>query len=74
MDNVTSLSEKELKNKVNDIRTQLNQNERSLRSAFNELKMHRTNVDEIKQKRDDLNSQVRTNVSKAQEFKKKEML
>ncbi|MBN2110581.1 MAG: phosphoserine phosphatase [Methanosarcinaceae archaeon] len=64
---VSTMSEKELKSKVNELRTQIGQQDRELKSIYRELKLHRTNMDELKAKRDDLNSKVRELVKKAAE-------
>lgn len=71
MNDISSMPEKELKARVNELRTQISQNEKAIRSVFNELKLHRTNVDELKEKRDGLNSQVKELASKARELKGK---
>lgn len=71
MTDASSISEKDLKLKVNELRTQIARDERELRSLFNELRLHRTNMGELKEKRDSLNSQVKEMVSKARELKGK---
>ena len=69
-DNSSMTTEKELKNKVNEYRTEISHSEHGLKSAFRELRLHRTNVDELKEKRDELNKKVRQLVGKAREEKK----
>ncbi|MBC7086359.1 MAG: phosphoserine phosphatase [Methanomethylovorans sp.] len=71
MTDVPYISEKDLKLKVNELRTQITHDERELRSLFNELRLHRTNIGELKEKRDLLNSQVKEMVAKAKELKEK---
>ncbi|WP_370574306.1 coiled-coil protein [Methanomethylovorans sp.] len=71
MTDASSISEKDLKLKVNELRTQITHDERELRSLFNELRLHRTNMGELKEKRDGLNSQVKQMVAKARELKEK---
>lgn len=71
MTDASSISEKDLKLKVNDLRTQIARDEKELRSLFNELRLHRTNMGELKEKRDALNSQVKEMVTKARELKGK---
>ncbi len=66
---ITSMNEKELKNKANDLRTQIDHHERELKGIFRELKLHRTNTDELKEKRDALNSKVKVLVAKARDVK-----
>ncbi|MDO9518018.1 MAG: phosphoserine phosphatase [Methanosarcinaceae archaeon] len=71
MTDVSQMTERELKEKVNSIRTQIDQNERSLKSIFRELKLHRTDTTDLKEKRDALNSQVKELVPKARDHKSK---
>ncbi len=68
---LSDLSERELKNKVNELRNRIEKSERQLSSVFKELKNNRTDIDELKEKRDSLNQQVRERVRKAQELRKK---
>ncbi len=68
---VSSMSEKDLKNKVNDLRSQIRNHERELKGIFHELKLHRTNTDELKEKRNNLNAQVKELVGKAHDEKEK---
>jgi len=70
-DDLSKMSEKELKNKVNDLRTQIGQHDRELKSIYKELKLHRTNMDDLKTKRNELNSKVKALVKKAREAKSK---
>lgn len=64
-------SEKELKTKVNGIRARITHDEKELKNIFNELRLHRTNIGELKEKRDSLNSQVKDMVDKARDLKDK---
>ncbi|SFM61414.1 coiled-coil protein [Methanolobus profundi] len=68
---VSSMSEKDLKNKVNDLRAEIGHNERELKGIYRELKLHRTNTDDLKEKRNGLNSQVKGLVTKARDAKSK---
>ena len=68
---LSDLNERELKNKVNELRNRIEKSERQLSSVFKELKIHRTDIEELKEKRDSLNQQVRERVRKAQELRKK---
>ncbi len=70
MNDISTMTEKELKNKVNEYRTEISHNEHALKSAFKDLRLHRTNVDELKEKRDELNAKVRQLAGKAREEKK----
>lgn len=71
MNDKSTMNERELKNRINDFRTQISQNERALKSIFNELKLQRTNVDELKEKRNELNLKVKLLVQEARELKEK---
>ena len=53
------VSERSLREKVNRLRTELDQKERELSKAFKDLSLHRTNSKKFKEERDRLNSQVR---------------
>ncbi|MEZ5335869.1 MAG: phosphoserine phosphatase [Methanolobus sp.] len=68
---VSSMNEKELKSKVNELRDQISHHERELKSIYRELKLHRTNTDELKEKRNSLNAQVRDIVARARDSKSK---
>ncbi len=68
---IANMTERELKNIVNDYRTNISRNEKALKAVFNELKLHRTNIDELKQKRDDLNAKVKEIATQAREEKNK---
>ncbi|WP_292466837.1 phosphoserine phosphatase [Methanolobus sp.] len=68
---VPSMSEKDLKSKVNDLRTQIDHHERELKGIYRELKLHRTNTDDLKEKRNGLNTQVKGIASKARDAKSK---
>ncbi|MDD2438730.1 MAG: phosphoserine phosphatase [Methanosarcinaceae archaeon] len=67
---LSMLNERELKNRVNELRSKIERNERQLSSIFKELKRHRTDIEELKEKRNALNKQVKEKVSKAHELKK----
>lgn len=68
---LSNLNERELKDKVNELRNKVEKSERQLASIFKELKINRTNIDELKEKRDSLNQQVKERVAKAQELRDK---
>jgi uncharacterized coiled-coil DUF342 family protein len=63
---LSNLNERELKGKVNELRSRMEKSERQLASIFKELKMNRADIDELKEKRDALNQQVKERVAKAQ--------
>ncbi|WP_406661070.1 phosphoserine phosphatase [Methanolobus sp. ZRKC3] len=71
MTDVSTMSEKDLKLKVNDIRTQITHHDRELKSIYRELKLHRTNSDDLKAKRDELNAKVKGIVVKARDARSK---
>ena len=56
---VSTMTEQEAKNKTNQLRTALEKDERALKTIFRDLKLHRTDGDDLKVKRDELNTQVR---------------
>ncbi|WP_269848812.1 DUF7121 family protein [Methanosarcina horonobensis] len=51
---------------MNELRSRIEKSERQLASIFKDLKMNRTDIDELKGKRDALNQQVKERVAKAQ--------
>lgn len=63
---LSNLNERELKGKVNELRSKIEKSERQLASIFKDLKINRTDIDELKTKRDTLNHQVKERVAKAQ--------
>ena len=65
------LSERELKEKINFLRQRLEQNERELRATFREISLHNEGGEELKAKRDGLNSRVRELSTKAADLRKK---
>ena len=69
---LSNFSERELKGKVNELRSKIEKSERQLASIFKELKINRTDIDELKEKRDSLNQQVKEKVAKAQELRSRE--
>lgn len=68
---LSNLNERDLKNRVNELRNKIEKSERQLSSVFRELKNNRTDIGELKEKRNALNQQVKEKVAKAQEFKSK---
>jgi uncharacterized coiled-coil DUF342 family protein len=69
---LSNLNERELKGKVNELRSRIEKSERQLASIFKDLKINRTDIDELKEKRDSLNQQVKERVAKAQELSKRD--
>lgn len=63
---LSNFNERELKGKVNELRSKIEKSERQLASIFKDLKINRTDIDELKAKRDTLNQQVKERVAKAQ--------
>lgn len=71
MSDVSTMSEKDLKSKVNELRTQMSHHDRELKGIYRELKLHRTNSDDLKAKRDELNGKVKGLVTKARDARSK---
>ncbi len=71
MSDVSNMSEKDLKSKVNEFRTQISHHDRELKGIYRELKLHRTNSDDLKAKRDKLNGKVKELVTKARASRSK---
>ena len=65
------LSERELKDKINLLRQQLEQKERELKITFREISLHADNGDELRAKRDGLNARVKELSPMAAELRKK---
>lgn len=65
------LSEKELKEKINQLRQQLDQKERELKGIFREISLHSDGGQELRTKRDALNARVKELSPKAAELRKK---
>jgi uncharacterized coiled-coil DUF342 family protein len=68
---LSNLNERDLKNRVNELRNRIEKSERQLSSVFKELRINRTDIGEFKEKRNTLNQQVKERVAKAQEFRNK---
>lgn len=65
------LSERELKERINLLRQQIDQKERELKNTFREISLHNDGGIELKAKRDGLNARVRELSPKASELRKK---
>jgi len=65
------LPERELKEKINQLRQQLEQKERELKTIFKDISLHSNGGDELKVKRDGLNAKVKEQSAKASELRKK---
>lgn len=65
------MTEHEAKTKSNQLRNVLERDERALKAIFRELRTHRTDGDDLKTKRDELNAQVRELSKSAQESRSK---
>ncbi len=68
---VPKLSERELKEKTNQLRQRLDKNERELKSIFREISLHNEGGKDLKAKRDGLNSRVKELSKKASELRNK---
>jgi len=56
---VAGMTEQEAKNKSNRLRISMERDEKTLKTVFRELKLHRSDSEDLKTKRDELNAQVR---------------
>ena len=56
---VAGMTEQEAKNKSNRLRNTLERDEKALKAIFRELKLHRSDSEDLKTKRDELNAHVR---------------
>lgn len=65
------LPERELKEKINHLRQQLEQKERELKTIFKDISLHSHGGEELKVKRDGLNAKVKEQSAKASELRKK---
>ncbi len=65
------LPERELKEKINHLRQQLEQKERELKTIFKDISLHNQGGEELKVKRDGLNAKVKEQSVKASELRKK---
>ncbi len=59
MKDPASMTERELKETVNKFRNEISHDEKTLKNVFRDLKLHRTNIGELKEKRDALNAKVK---------------
>lgn len=69
MTDPSTMTERELKNKVDELRTQIGQQDRELKSIYRQLKLHYTNMDDVRARRDELNGKVKVLVAKARDAK-----
>ncbi len=65
------LSERELKEKINLLRQRLEQNERELKTIFRDMSLHNEGGQDLKAKRDGMNTRVKELSPKAAELRKK---
>jgi len=68
---VATMTENEAKNKSNQLRNVLERDEKALKTVFRELKLHRTDSEDLKKQRDGLNAKVREISKTAQESRNK---
>ena len=68
---VAAMTENEAKSKSNQLRNVLERDEKSLKTVFRELKLHRTDSEDLKKQRDGLNAKVREISKTAQESRTK---
>jgi len=67
----STMSEGELKRKINDMRNIIASKEKQLRGYFDEMKIHRRTINELRNKRDELNSKAAELFGKGNELKEK---
>ena len=65
------LSERELKDKINQLRQRLDQDERELKTIFRDISLHNEGGQDLKAKRDGLNARVKELSPKAADLRKK---
>src|SRR5665648_91684 len=63
-------TENELKRAINKKRQDIDHHDNLIRKAINEAKHHRSNVNELKAKRDEINAKVRKSASEASKIRK----
>ena len=68
--NVSDMTEKELKSHVNLIRQQVDRLNKDIRKSIEEIKLHRGSIDELRNKRDELNAKVKEYATKASACRK----
>lgn len=71
MNNISILSESELKNKINIFRQQIDHKERDIKALYQEMNHLNRGGQELRGKRDELNSQVKEIKEKADEYRNK---
>jgi uncharacterized coiled-coil DUF342 family protein len=71
LNDISGLSESELKNKINIYRQQIDHKERDIKSLYQEMNLLNKGGYELRAKRDELNSQVKEIKEKADEYKNK---
>lgn len=68
--NASDMTEKELKNHVNLLRQQVDRLNKDIRKSIEEIKLHRGSIDELRNKRDELNAKVKEYATKASACRK----
>lgn len=63
------MNERELKNKINELRQKIDQNNKMLKSCYQEIDLHKNGAKELREKRDKLNSEVKDLGKKIDEIK-----
>jgi len=59
MNDISNLSESDLKNKINFLRQQIDSKDREIKGLFKEMNLHNKGTNELRDKRDDLNNRVK---------------
>ncbi len=68
--NASDMTEKELKSHVNLLRQQVDRLNKDIRKSIEEIKLHRGSIDELRNKRDELNAKVKEYATKASACRK----
>ncbi|RZN36594.1 MAG: phosphoserine phosphatase [Methanosarcinales archaeon] len=68
--NASDMTEKELKSHVNSLRQQVDRLNKDIRKSIEEIKLHRGSIDELRNKRDELNAKVKEYATKASACRK----
>jgi len=63
------MNERELKNKINELRQKIDQNNKMLRSCYHEIDLHKNGANELREKRDKLNREAKDLGKKINEIK-----
>ena len=71
MNDISNLSESELKHKINFLRQQIDSKDREIKGLFKEMNLHNKGTNELRDKRDELNKRVKDLRVTAMEYRNK---